>query len=465
MSESPERPRLTRRQLREMEQARQAAQEPTPSADQASSAAEASGDSTLPPPPTRPTMTRRQLREAAQREAAEREAAEREAQARAAQERVAAEHAAAEQQAAERETARRQVADRRAAEAQREQEFAAQQRAAQEQRAAYEQREAQARVAQERAAADQGAPDRQSIFPAADQSRPGFYPAPQNWHATSERLEEDVTREQHSAPPQQASPAQPQVPQSQASPPTQHPASPAQPQAHDHPNVRPPAGVQAIRTVEETGELSPILQTAPGESVWPSIPGATAESSEPSSAEPETITPASPAVPFRAPAWGARTSAATQEAAAAEPSATSEQSAATEESVDAADSAAAGDNLTPSVPPRGTESGGISGMSTAPTRWPGSSASRGLTVGPPSGSVFPGAQARSPQPTSPAAELRDDEDEEEYEPMFTWLRLLVLMIIAFVLGALVWLIIDQTDAGAAAASVLTITGLKIPLGD
>src|SRR5690625_100810 len=418
MSESPERPRLTRRQLREMEQARQAAQEPTPPADQASSAAEASGDSTLPPPPTRPTMTRRQLREAAQREAAEREAAEREAQARAAQERAAADQRAAAQQ---------------------------QQHAPEPQHPPAAPPAAWEAEVTSREPADQGAPDRQSIFPAADQSRPGFYPAPQNWHATSERLEEDVAREQHSAPP--------------------HPAPPAQPQAHDHPNVRPPAGVQAIRTVEETGELSPILQTAPGESVWPSIPGATAESPEPSSAEPETITPASPAVPFRAPAWGARTSAATQEAAAAGPSATSEQAAATEESVDAADSAAAGDNFTPSVPPRGTESGGISGMSTAPTRWPGSSASRGPTVGPPSGSVFPGAQARSPQPTSPAADLHDDEDEEEYEPMFTWLRLLVLMIIAFVLGALVWLIIDQTDAGAAAASVLTITCFKIPLGD
>src|SRR5690625_3989215 len=438
MSGSPERPRLTRRQLREMEQARQAAQEPTPPADQASSAAEASGDSTLPPPPTRPTMTRRQLREAAQREAAEREAAEREAQARAAQERVAADQRAAAQQ---------------------------QQHAPEPQHPPAAPPAAWEAEVTSREPADQGAPDRQSIFPAADQSRPGFYPAPQDWHATSARLEEDVTREQHAAPPQQASPAQPQVPQSQASPPTQHPASPAQPQAHNHPNVRPPAGVQAIRTVEETGELSPILQTAPGESVWPSIPGANPEDSEASNAEPETITPASPAVPFRAPAWGARTSAATQEAAAAEPSATSEQSAATEGSVDAADSAAAGDNFTPSVPPRGTESGGISGMSTAPTRWPGSSASRGLTVGPPSGSVFPGAQARSPQPTSPAADLHDDEDEEEYEPMFTWLRLLVLMIIAFVLGALVWLIIDQTDAGAAAASVLTITGLKIPLGD
>src|SRR5690625_4621319 len=375
MSESPERPRMTRRQLREMEQARQAAEAQSQGVEQASSAAEASGDFAV-PPPTRPTMTRRQLREAAQREAEERAAEE------------------AQRQAAE---ARRATEARRAAE----------ERAAQEQTAP--------QVQQRRSAADA----RRSVLPNSGehpqgQQRPGFYPAPQNWQ--EER-------------PQQWTPG-------------------AGPSVHSGPaaapNVRPPAGVNAIRTVEETGELSPILHTAPGENVWPSIPGAEPEQSE-AKAEPDPVTPASPAVPFRAPAWGARTSAATQGA----PDTDVEEEA------------------PPAVAPRvntqrAPETGGVSGMSATPTRWPAAGGST-THVGPPTGSVFPGAPSAGTQIPSP--QLDDDEDEEEYEPMFTWLRLLVLMIIAFVLGALVWVIIGQSDAGAAATSMAAITGLKIPLGE
>src|SRR5690625_609577 len=382
MSESPERPRMTRRQLREMEQARQAAEAQSQGVEQASSAAEASGDFAV-PPPTRPTMTRRQLREAAQREAEE----------RAAQERAAEE---AQRQAAE---ARRATEARRAAE----------ERAAQEQTAP--------QVQQRRSVADA----RRSVLPNVGeqpqgQQRPGFYPAPQNWQ--EER-------------PQQWTPG--------AGPSVQSGPAAA-------PNVRPPAGVNAIRTVEETGELSPILHTAPGENVWPSIPGAEPEQSE-AKAEPDPVTPASPAVPFRAPAWGARTSAATQGA----PDTDVEEGA------------------PPTVAPRvntqrAPETGGVSGMSATPTRWPAAGGST-THVGPPSGSVFPGAPSAGTQIPSPQLDDDEDEDEEEYEPMFTWLRLLVLMIIAFVLGALVWVIIGQSDAGAAATAMAAITGLKIPLGE
>src|SRR5690625_3355674 len=375
MSESPERPRMTRRQLREMEQARQAAEAQSQGVEQASSAAEASGDFAV-PLPTRPTMTRRQLREAAQREAEERAAEE------------------AQRQAAE---ARRATEARRAAE----------ERAAQEQTAP--------QVQQRRSVADA----RRSVLPNAGeqpqgQQRPGFYPAPQNWQ--EER-------------PQQWTPG--------AGPSVQSGPAAA-------PNVRPPAGVNAIRTVEETGELSPILHTAPGENVWPSIPGAEPEQSE-AKAEPDPVTPARPAVPFRAPAWGARTSAATQGA----PDTDVEEEA------------------TPTAAPRvntqrAPETGGVSGMSATPTRWPAAGGST-THVGPPTGSVFPGAPSAGTQ--IPPPQLDEDEDEEEYEPMFTWLRLLVLMIIAFVLGALVWVIIGQSDAGAAATSMAAITGLKIPLGE
>lgn len=366
---------MTRRQLREMEQARQAAEAQSQGVEQASSAAEASGDFAV-PPPTRPTMTRRQLREAAQREAEERAAEE------------------AQRQAAE---ARRATEARRAAE----------ERAAQEQTAP--------QVQQRRSVADA----RRSVLPNAGeqpqgQQRPGFYPAPQNWQ--EER-------------PQQWTPG--------AGPSVQSGPAAA-------PNVRPPAGVNAIRTVEETGELSPILHTAPGENVWPSIPGAEPEQSE-AKAEPDPVTPARPAVPFRAPAWGARTSAATQGA----PDTDVEEEA------------------PPAVAPRvntqrAPETGGVSGMSATPTRWPAAGGST-THVGPPTGSVFPGAPSAGTQ--IPPPQLDEDGDEEEYEPMFTWLRLLVLMIIAFVLGALVWVIIGQSDAGAAATSMAAITGLKIPLGE
>src|SRR5690625_3328616 len=375
MSESPERPRMTRRQLREMEQARQAAEAQSQGVEQASSAAEASGDFAV-PPPTRPTMTRRQLREAAQREA----------EARAAEE--------AQRQAAE---ARRATEARRAAE----------ERAAQEQTAPQVQQRSSVAAA------------RRSVLPNAreqppGQQRPGFYPAPQNWQ--EER-------------PQQWTPG--------AGPSVQSRPAAA-------PNVRPPAGVNAIRTVEETGELSPILHTAPGENVWPSIPGAEPEQSQ-TKAEPDPVTPASPAVPFRAPAWGARTSPATQGA----PDTDVEEEA------------------PPTVAPRvntqrAPETGGVSGMSATTTRWPAAGGST-THVGPPTGSVFPGAPSAGTQIPSP--QLDEDEAEEEYEPMFTWLRLLVLMIIAFVLGALVWVIIGQSDAGAAATSMAAITGLKIPLGE
>src|SRR5690625_7022552 len=103
-------------------------------------------------------------------------------------------------------------------------------------------------------------------------------------------------------------------------------------------------------------------------------------------------------------------------------------------------------------------------MSAPPTRWPAAGGST-THVGPPTGSVFPGAPSAGTQIPSPQLDDDEDEDEEEYEPMFTWLRLLVLMIIAFVLGALGWVIIGRSDAGAAATAMAAISGLKIRLGE
>lgn len=457
MSESPERPRLTRRQLREMEQARQAAEgqqeaAPTPNAGQpAAWESPAPGGDFATPPPARPTMTRRQLREAAEREAAAQRAAHEASEAQRAAE-IAQQEAAARAQREAEERARQQAEEEARAAAE-------QARLQQEQARAQEEQARRAAAEQERLSAWQRA--QEAPIPALETEDSPRIPADQDG---AQRF---VTQQQprhhefqpHSQPSHEPQLQPEHVPQFHQfheppvveEPPTAPETPPARPGFYpaptfaDAPVVRPPAGVNAIRTVEETGELSPILHTAPGESVWPSIPGAvqnenengdvTSQMAAVAPAQP-SAPPARPAVPFRAPAWGARTSAPVDEPAVSDP-------------------------VTAGEP-------GTSGMSAEPSRWP---AGGGLTAGTAplgsgaTGSVFPGAKTETSGVPTDFDLDDDDDDEEEYEPMFTWLRLLVLMIIAFVLGALVWLIIGKNDAGGTAASLIAISSLKFPLGD
>ena len=431
MSESPERPRLTRRQLREMEQARLAAESEQPAAEADSPAGQPSSDFAMPAPsdfstpaPSRPTMTRRQMREAAQREAEE---------ARRAQEQQAAQSP---QTSGVNQDVQIDFEEEAAQQAQPAQPAQPSRPAQQQWRAqdapppALETEDAP-RVPEDRGAAQralaeqttqssqepQREPQRASIFGDRTQTRPGFYPAPQNLG--------------HPANAGQA------------------PVEPT-PDFSAAPNVRPPEGITAIRTIEETGELSPILHTSPGENVWPSIPGSGEDGRGQKTPEVQQQTvPTSTPVPFRAPAWGARTMAAEE----------------AETQAAAGDVASApGAGFASSQFEEDEEPEAISGMSAAPSRWPagGGLAGGASGVKSPSSGGFPSIQSLS---ESSADTDFGDEDDEEYEPMFTWLRLLVLMIIAFVLGALVWLIIGKSDAGAVTAALGAVIGLKNPLGE
>ena len=393
MSEQPERPRLTRRQLREMEQARQAAA--AQAAQPSSPPAPAPSNYSAPPAVPRPTMSRRQMREAAEREAAERAAAQHAAdeQRRLADaQRLAEQHRQEEMRIRAQEEARRQMEAQVLAQRQAEEQAAreAQARAlAERQRAEYE-----ARIAAEQAAAERrlsAHQARQAAPPPLETEdapmvrgmqqggqRPGFYPAPTGQQPMAGG---QVPYDHH---------GQPQV---------QNDVPHMQRQSM----MNPPGGRGVIRTVDNTGEISPVLSTSPGEAVWPSAPGAVpaqddfhAEQTRMQQAQaPQGH--ATQSAPFRAPAWGARTT----QAQASMPAELDDEPAA--------------------AAPR---------------------------------SVFPGA---AEQEVEDEFDLYDDEEpEEEYEPMFTWLRLLVLVIIAFVLGALVWLLIDNTSAGAAAASAALV---------
>lgn len=422
MSENPERPRLTRRELREMERARSQEQQEPERIDPAPTPPEAQPGSED-PPPQRPRMTRRQLREAAAREEAEKEAANREA--------------------AQREAAVREAAER---------ETAAQKRAA-----AEPEQGGQAKSAPE--PEPKPLPTRVSSLPQRPQPRPSreaegpAAPVDQPDHQRTERQRaRDAApielEDEDSASLEKAGPLEDPVQSLALRRPRPKPARLEEEAAPaETPNVRPPEGTSAIRRVEETGELSPIISTSPGAGSW--TPGGPAQPQRESadSQEPEDpLVTTGKQVPFRAPAWGARTLAAEQAAAAPQ------QEAARQGDLHPGDSQQGHPPAQPraAAPPAPSAGGSAtpgSGMRTSATMWPTS------------GQFSTGGFAA----TNFEDDLDDDEDEE-YEPMFTWLRVLVLLVVAFTLGVLVWLIVGKEDPPSGAAALDLVTDMKNRLG-
>ncbi|NNH52727.1 hypothetical protein HLB15_10715, partial [Promicromonospora citrea] len=120
---------------------------------------------------------------------------------------------------------------------------------------------------------------------------------------------------------------------------------------------------------------------------------------------------------------------------------------------EAASPASAPQSLPQSVPPAGAPAEPDSPFPPRPGSGP---------VGGPGQPPFP-APAAAPS-RSARREVEDEWDEEEDEgPQYTWLHYIILVVVAFVLGLLVWKLVLEGDSsvtdGQAAAWLNTLPGL------